>query len=921
MGLAFGVNAQTRPVFPQNAHCAGLKNPSYFTVAGGSANAQWYGYTGSKNSQASTCTVSGSTWGSRIEATGLESYLNTDGCTSCSYESTVTTTSKDIANQNDYQRQFVIKGSGTDPETHGHLSYLPPDTSFHSSIRLGNYCGNHGAEKIYYEFNMTSGNALITIWYAMSLENGQHSSSENPEVVILVEKQTATGGWELAMHDTLCYTRPTPDNSYSSNLAGTPFYVGSTGTQSGASYGSNIYLPWQKVLINLSKLQYQRVRIMMSAGDCSMSVHYAVAYLAGDCQPMKLDPIGCAAGESDSVARIYAPEGAQNYKWYRSKTGELPDAEKLNMNNYIEIEGATQSSLGATLAQFVHATTGEVLSKNTFLCEMTTRMNETMPVISRIAATAGNTKPTLVVDSALGCNANITLTDKSVTPYSPRPEDMVDTNNTIWKFYSSANPSPATLVATEVGGTVSHTYDNPGNYCVTVRTRAFDTTCWNEKTVKIRTIKSPVPRVNITRNNLCKGDTIMLTDMTANSQSRYHRWKFGDDTVIVSPGVGQQYIFQHTTDVTLRTRGREYFRADTTGDGVPEDVYCYSDTTFRIFVGNYPGPRAVGDTIVCNGDHSDIHVEDTVADCRYDWYQVYNGTVPFLENSPNLQTTITQDRTFFVKATSPFECVSWDSVNLYLVKPDLRASRTRICTDDTVVLTAGKAAYFEWQSNPPDPELTTQSTSPEIVVSPKETTVYTVIGHGTNGCSATPLTQKIEVFPYPILSVRLTPDYIDSENPSVQFADLSQYGTSSLWNFGNGQTSTTRTVVHTFTDLSEDSVLVSLVTGNALGCSVDTSFYVPVGIFAVWFPNAFTPKLETNKIFKAFTANDLLDYELYIYDRNGAQVFYTNDVEEGWDGKYNGQECKMGSYVYIARYRRKGVERLMSQKGTVTLVK
>jgi gliding motility-associated-like protein len=59
----------------------------------------------------------------------------------------------------------------------------------------------------------------------------------------------------------------------------------------------------------------------------------------------------------------------------------------------------------------------------------------------------------------------------------------------------------------------------------------------------------------------------------------------------------------------------------------------------------------------------------------------------------------------------------------------------------------------------------------------------------------------------------------------------------------------------------------------------------------------------------------------YIYDRNGAQVFYTNDVEEGWDGKYNGQECKMGSYVYIARYRRKGVERLMSQKGTVTLVK
>ncbi len=29
----------------------------------------------------------------------------------------------------------------------------------------------------------------------------------------------------------------------------------------------------------------------------------------------------------------------------------------------------------------------------------------------------------------------------------------------------------------------------------------------------------------------------------------------------------------------------------------------------------------------------------------------------------------------------------------------------------------------------------------------------------------------------------------------------------------------------------------------------------------------------------------------------------------------------MGTYVYIAKYRRKGVERLMSQKGTVTLLK
>ena len=900
--VALGAMAQgNRPIYPQNPYCTGLKNPSNFTVTGGTASASWTGYTGTKPNQASTCTTPGASFTTTVQAAQLET---TTGSTSC--ESNVT---YNIDGANDIQKRFVIKGSGSDPLTGNNLSYLPPDTSFHTSIRLGNACCQGEAEMLQYEFDVTSDNSLVTIWFAMSLENALHSSaSQNPEFSIVVEKRNpATNTWSLAGGDTLCYIRASPTSS--SNLG------------EFTQYGSNVYLNWRKVIINLGKLQYQRVRIKIASCDCSPQGHYGYCYFAGECQKMELQANGCAAGESDSVARITAPSGAQNYTWYRSKTGALVGAAQSDMSNYVQIPDANQSSLGATLAQFVNVNTNEVMSQNTFCCEMTTYMNSSYPVVSRLYATTGNTKPTLVVDSTLGCNANITLSDFSYTPYSPRSEDLPDTNNTVWKFYSSANPSPATLVATETGGTVSHTYNNPGNYCVTVRTRAFDSTCWNEKTVKFRTIKSPVPQVNVSRNNLCKGDTIIITDMTANSRSSYHRWVIGDDTAFNSSALGISWSFLKSTDINLTTRGFDYYWADTTGDGITEKVYCYSDTTFRIFVGNYPGPRVVGDTIVCNGDHSDIHVEDSVADCRYDWYQVYGGTVPYLENSNTLQTTITQDRTFFVKATSPFGCVSWDSVNLYLVKPDLTASRNKICTDDTVVLTAGKAAYFEWQSNPVDPYLSVQSTESEIVVSPKVTTVYSVVGHGTNGCSATALSQKIEVFPYPILNVRLTPDYIDSENPSVQFSDQSEYGTSSLWNFGNGQTSTFRTVVHTFTDLSEDSLLISLTTGNALGCTVDTSFYIPVGIFAVWFPNAFTPRLETNNVFKAFTANELDDFELYIYDRAGLQVFVSNDPEVGWDGTYHGQICKEGAYVYIAKYRRKDSDLFLSQKGTVLLLR
>ena len=898
MVYAFQCQAQS-----QNPNCSGLKNPQNFTLAGGTANAQWSGKTGTKPSGTSTCNAPAANLVTVVAANQLESLSSSGTCR--------VLTSLDIHGNVDHARRFVIKGQGTDPYTGNNLSYLPPDTSFHSSIRLGNFCTGAEAEALTYEFTVNSYNMLVTIWYALSLENALHSSAQNPEFSITVKKQVGNN-WVLAAGDTLCYIQATP----ASGQAIAPFLQGASSPGSG-----NLYLPWTKVMINLSKLQYQRVRIELVSSDCSASGHYASSYFAGDCQQIALKANGCAAGASDAVARIAAPKGAGAYSWYRSKTGKLNGADIDNLNNYDLIPGATDSVLNVTINQFINYSNPshpDTMNLNSFLCRMTTYMNPSYPVVSTITTDVGNTKPTIIVDSMLGCNADITLRDLSVTPYAPNEQDQVDSTNTQWYFYNSAQPNANTLAGTATGGTVSHTFSQGGNYCVRVRTSAFDTSCWNEKTVAIRTIKAPRPQVNIERNNLCKGDAITISDITQGSN--FHEWTVNDSTWI-TPMPAMRYTFEETTNVRLRTRGGQYFMADTTGDGIPERVYCYTDTTFTIYVGNYPTLSVTGDTIVCNGDQSNVTVHSDVDNCRFDWYQIMNGTTPVVEDNAQLITSISQDRTYYVKATSPFGCVSWDSINLYLVKPTLHADKDRICTDDTVTLTAGRAATFEWTSVPFDPNLVGQEENAVIKVSPRETTTYSVVGHGTNGCGATALKQKVTVFPYPIQHVLLTPDYIDSENPSVQFADLSEYSTTSLWNFGNGNTSSIRTVVFTFSDLSQDSILVSLTTGNALGCTVDTFFYVPVGIFAVWFPNAFTPKLETNNLFKPFTANNLEDYELYIYDRNGILVFSTKDIEEGWNGTYNGFDCKEGAYVFITKYRRNGEKRILSQKGTFTLIR
>ena len=154
----------------------------------------------------------------------------------------------------------------------------------------------------------------------------------------------------------------------------------------------------------------------------------------------------------------------------------------------------------------------------------------------------------------------------------------------------------------------------------------------------------------------------------------------------------------------------------------------------------------------------------------------------------------------------------------------------------------------------------------------------------------------------------------------MTFRDVSAGATTSLWDFGGGHTSTDRQVRHTFTDLSQDSILISLTTGNELQCTNDTSFWVPVELFSVWFPNVFTPTMNTNRTFGCFTHNKLEYYSLYIYNREGLQVFYSADPEAEWDGQYKGAYCPQGVYVYTCTYRRPGTTDIVTQRGTVMLL-
>ncbi|MFK5856330.1 MAG: gliding motility-associated C-terminal domain-containing protein, partial [Bacteroidota bacterium] len=113
------------------------------------------------------------------------------------------------------------------------------------------------------------------------------------------------------------------------------------------------------------------------------------------------------------------------------------------------------------------------------------------------------------------------------------------------------------------------------------------------------------------------------------------------------------------------------------------------------------------------------------------------------------------------------------------------------------------------------------------------------------------------------------------------------------------------------------------------GCVGEDSSFVlfstPLSLTKIYFPNAFTPNGDgQNDSFNAVTSTiDVNQFSLAIYNRWGALVYQTNDITVGWDGKYQGELCPSGAYVYKVSYNSSTILNAAPEvkMGTVMLVR
>lgn len=167
----------------------------------------------------------------------------------------------------------------------------------------------------------------------------------------------------------------------------------------------------------------------------------------------------------------------------------------------------------------------------------------------------------------------------------------------------------------------------------------------------------------------------------------------------------------------------------------------------------------------------------------------------------------------------------------------------------------------------------------------------------------------ITVYPKPIAQYSVEPNPTDILAPTVYFTNQSQDYTKWWWNFGDSDhlDSVNMHPVHEYNGVNAGDYYSYLIVANQYKCVDKTAIKVEIKPeFTFYIPNAFTPNNGDgiNDIFTGMGIG-IEKYEMWVFDRWGARIFYTDDIHHGWNGKYQGKDeiCKQDVYVWKVKLK------------------
>jgi gliding motility-associated-like protein len=318
------------------------------------------------------------------------------------------------------------------------------------------------------------------------------------------------------------------------------------------------------------------------------------------------------------------------------------------------------------------------------------------------------------------------------------------------------------------------------------------------------------------------------------------------------------------------------------------------------------------DQILCYGDT--FRLLPNIIPPDYAYYSYSWNPGGGLDPGPNVANplfTAATTTTFTVVVSTPAGCQGTDDILLNVVAPDIIQATpdTAICPGDTIQLhvwgsqvsQVWRPAYYISDTSDADPW-----------VFPVNSVTYTVYGRDKDNCLDTQ-TVHVRVLPAAVVelpdSARIYPGESYQMEPGGNCLYFEWFPPLGLSDHK----------LRNPVAMPEVDTRYFLTGWTEFGCAATDSMDLYVNLDSyVDVPNAFVPgggrKLRPVR-------NGIIQVNSFsIYNRWGIKMFETSNMDDGWDGTFNGEPQPMGVYVYVVEAVTPA-GRVFNKQGNVTLLR
>jgi gliding motility-associated-like protein len=421
----------------------------------------------------------------------------------------------------------------------------------------------------------------------------------------------------------------------------------------------------------------------------------------------------------------------------------------------------------------------------------------------------------------------------------------------------------------------------------------------------VKTTLSVYPAYSTTLNfTICQGDSIFAAGAYQHLGGIYHDSLVSmhscDSVINSNLIVLPVYQINHSLAIcegdSVYLNGAFQHLAGVYADSLTSISSCDSIEITTLTIHPLPIAGLPADTSLCAGGIVNLNAGNSGSVFLWNTGAVTQSITVFLEG------------TYAVTITNSNGCKISDSTEV-IWKPGPQISivpaQAVICGDSSVKLEVHGATYYQWT-----PGTGLSSVTDSIVwANPQVNTTYTVVGSFANGCNGD-TTVQINVLTSPEAQL---PDSLYICLGETLHLDAGYcFECNYLWiSNATGQ----------FLDVFEAGQYWVKISKD--GCSVIDTVNVKE-CMEIWIPNVFSPNSDgLNDYFRAKGIN-IDEFHMTIFNRWGIQLYETNDIETGWDGRYKGEICTDGVYFYLIEYKGIGSGTQLIEKkvgGSVTLLR